>query len=230
MYRLHTAPDTAALIVRLALEELGQPYEAVPIRRAEGALDSAAYRRLNPTGLIPVLETPDGPIFETAAILLWLGERHGALAPAPGNASRAEFLKWLFFLSNTLHADLIRLFHPERYIGPDPALQAGLAACHAVRVNRHLALLDALGMAERPAWLSGTQPSVLGYYLAVLLRWSAMTPAGPAPWFELAAFPYLQGLAERLERRPAAQRATSADGLGPTPFSAPSAAAVAKAG
>lgn len=221
MYRLHTSPDTCALIVRLALEELGQPYEAVPIDRAAGALASAGYRRLAPTGLIPVLETVDGPIFETGAILLWLSERHGALAPAPGNASRAAFLKWLFFLSNTLHPDLSRLFHPARYIGPEPALQAELARHHVARINRHLALLDSLGMEERPGWLSGTQPSVTGYYLAVLLRWAALYPEGGAGWFELAAFPYLQGLCERLERRPAALRSAEAEGLGPTPFSSP---------
>ncbi|MDE3028803.1 MAG: glutathione S-transferase, partial [Paracoccaceae bacterium] len=82
-------------------------------------------------------------------------------------------------------------------------------------------LLDDLGMAERPSWLSGTQPSILGYYLVVLLRWSALYPSGNTDWFDLTAYPFLQGLTERLERRPAAQRAAKAEGLGPTPFSAP---------
>ena len=82
-YRLHYAPDNASLIIRLALEELGQPFETILIDRRGGALDTAAYRSLNPHGLIPVLETPDGPIFETGAILLWLADRHGALGPGP---------------------------------------------------------------------------------------------------------------------------------------------------
>jgi len=41
---------------------------------------------MNPNGLISVLETPQGLIFETATICLWLSERHGALAPLPGGA------------------------------------------------------------------------------------------------------------------------------------------------
>ena len=223
MYTLHYAPDNASLIVRLVLEELGQPYRTQLVDRAARAQDSAAYRALNPAGLIPVLETADGPIFETAAIVLWLSERHGALAPAPGNAARAGFLKWLFFLSNTVHADLRILFYPGKY-APREAVD-GVHEITAARIARHFALLDALGMESRPDWLSAARPSVLGYYLSVLLRWAALYPEGGTDWFALEETPFLHGLAERLERRPAALRSAEAEGLGPTPFSAPRRAA-----
>ena len=87
-YRLHYAPDNASLIVRLALEELGRPYETVLVDRRAKAQRSPAYLALNPAGRIPTLETPDGPISETGAILLWLADRHGALAPAAGDPAR----------------------------------------------------------------------------------------------------------------------------------------------
>ncbi|MCB1329029.1 MAG: glutathione S-transferase N-terminal domain-containing protein, partial [Maritimibacter sp.] len=74
MLCLHYAPDNASLIIRIALEELGLPYETRLVDRQAEAQKSPAYLALNPQGLIPVLETPEGPIFETAAILLWLGE------------------------------------------------------------------------------------------------------------------------------------------------------------
>ena len=76
MYILHYFPDTASLIVRLVLEELGTPYEARLIDREGGALSSPAYLAMQPLGLIPVLETPQGALFETAAMLLYLAERH----------------------------------------------------------------------------------------------------------------------------------------------------------
>ena len=57
-YRLHYAPDNASLIIRLALEEIGVPYETVLVDRRSRAQDTTAYRALNPAGLIPVLETP----------------------------------------------------------------------------------------------------------------------------------------------------------------------------
>ena len=85
--RLHYAPDNASLCIRLALEELGLPYETVLVNRATHAQRSPAYLALNPNGLIPVLETPDGPLFETGAILLWLADTHGGLRPFASDRS-----------------------------------------------------------------------------------------------------------------------------------------------
>ena len=85
-YTLHYAPDNASLIVRLALEELGVPYHALLVDRRKNAQKSKAYLALNPSGRIPVLETMDGPIFETGAILMWLVDQHQALGPAPTDA------------------------------------------------------------------------------------------------------------------------------------------------
>lgn len=227
MYTLHYAPDTASLVVRLVLEELGVPYRARAVDTAADELNSPAYRKLNPFGLIPVLETPDGPIFETGAIVLWLSETHGALAPRPGDPQRAAFLKWLFFVSNTLHPDLARMFHPTRHVGPDKTAQEDMLEIAAVRVNRYFKALDQLAIADRATWLPEAGPSVLGSYLAVMLRWAAFLSAEGDGWFDLAAYPFLQALAEAQEQRPAAQRAAAAEELGPTPFSQPIDAPVA---
>ena len=86
MLRLHYAPDNASLCVRLALQELGMTYETVLVDRRLRAHKSDAFLAMNPNGLIPVLETPHGPMFETAAIIIWLADRERALlpsAPAP---------------------------------------------------------------------------------------------------------------------------------------------------
>ena len=83
MYVLHYAPDNASQIIRIVLEEMGLPYRTALVDRATKAQDSAAYRAVNPTGLIPALQTPQGTLFETGAILLWLTEVHGQMAPAP---------------------------------------------------------------------------------------------------------------------------------------------------
>ncbi|UWQ46821.1 glutathione S-transferase family protein [Leisingera aquaemixtae] len=220
-YRLHYAPDNASLVIRLVLEELGQPYETLLVDRRAEAQNSPAYRALNPNGLIPVLETPDGPLFETAAILLWLSERHGAMAPQPGSADRAAFLKWLVFTSNTLHADLRMLFYPEKYIGPKQAHKAQLQTVLRQRLHQHLTNLDQAA-AARPAWLGAPQPSVLDYYLACQIRWMALYPAqADKSWFTLAHYPSLQRLCAALEHRPAVAVSREAEGLGATPFTSP---------
>ncbi|HEX9859462.1 MAG TPA: glutathione S-transferase family protein [Paracoccaceae bacterium] len=216
MYVLHYAPDNASLIVRLALEEAGLPYRTALVNRATRQQDSAAYRALNPTGLIPVLETPEGALFETGAILLWLADRTGGLAPAPADPARGDFLKWLFFLSNTAHADLRRLFYPGEYV---PAgAEAGHHAIMAARMQRHFALLDAAAQAQPQLFAA---PSVLALYVAALMRWSVLYPEGQDAWFRLADFPALASVVRALEARPAVTRAAAAEGLGRTPFTAP---------
>jgi glutathione S-transferase len=216
MYVLHYAPDNASLIVRLALEEIGAPYRTALVDRTTQAQDGAAYRRLNPQGLVPVLETPKGAIFETGAILLWLTDRHGTIGPSVGDPARGDFLKWLFYLSNTVHADLRALFYPHRYAPPE-----GIPAHHAMTVGRltgHFGLLNqtAAGMPE--LFGAGT---ALGYYIATLMRWSALYPEGQEDWFDLRRYSALARLAAAEERRPASRAAIAAEGLGDHPFTQP---------
>lgn len=220
MFVLHYAPDNASLVIRLALLERGLPFTTRLVDRAARAQKSPAYLALNPAGVIPVLETPDGPLSETAAILLWLGERHGGLGPGPGDPGRGAFLKWLFFTSNTLHADLRLVFYPESYAGPDQAAQQALHSGATARLRDHLALLDTLARAGHP-WFAGPDPSALDLYVAALLRWSALYARLGTGWFDPGAVPALMAMAARLETRPSVARAAADEGLGPTPFTRP---------
>lgn len=216
---LHYAPDNASMIIRLVLEELGVPYRTVLVNRAEREQDGDAYRKLNPNGLIPVLETPQGPIFETGAILLWLSEHHKGLAPAPASAERADFLKWLFFLSNTLHVEMRMLFYPDKYAGADDFAKKQLGETLRPSIQAHLQKLETQ-IGSGP-YLLGRQTSVLDFYLCALLRWMALYPKGGTGWLDLTATPKIHALACSLEMRNSVIRTAEAEGLGPTPFSAP---------
>ena len=218
MYELHYAPDNASLILRLVMQEAGLPYRTCLVDRATRQQDSAAYRALNPTGLIPTLVTPAGPISETAACLLWLSEAHpqAALAPAPGHQDRVAFLKWLFFLSNTAHADLRQIFYPDQYVGPE-GLQSH-AALLCARMIRHFGLLNQAAL-DHPALFAA--PCVLSYYTATLMRWPMLYPKAAKRWFKITDYPALHAMAASLETRPAAHAAAQAEGLGATPFTNP---------
>lgn len=220
MYVLHYAPDNASLIVRLVLEELGVPYQTALVDRSIRAQDSAAYRALHPGGVIPALETPQGVVFETGAIVLHLADTHGRLALPQGDAARGAFLGWLFFLSNTLHADLRQVFYPEQYAGPDPALQRMLHGHVTARLHRHFALIDGLAGQGFVAF-NHPDPSLLDFYAAVLLRWAQLYARRGAGWFDPATSPGLVAMAARLERRASVRAAAQAEGLGPHPFTKP---------
>ncbi len=218
-YVLHYAPDNASLIVRLALEHQGLPYRATLVDRSTNAQSSPDYRRLNPNGLIPVLETPQGPIFETGAILLWLADTHGGLGPAPDHPDRGRFVTWLFFAANTLHPSLRMLFYPEKFIAADHV------AAHRAGLTRHLhqsfATLDAFA-ATHPPILGAAAPTALDFYTVALLRWPALYPAkAEHSWFDLRRYPALERLCAYVETLPCTFALQKAEGLGMTPFSAP---------
>lgn len=214
-YILHYAPDNASLVIRLALEEIGASYQTKLVDRSRDAQRSEQYLSLNPDGKIPVLETADGSIFETAAILLWLADRHGKLAPAPNNSERADCLKWLFFMSNTLHPALRRLFYPTTYVGEAPEAQASLATVTRQLVVSHLRVLEARYAKPRPGL-------ILDLYLAPMLRWLALYPKNcRADWFDITQYAALHQAAADIEARPSTKAAQHAEGLGKTPFTAP---------
>lgn len=218
-YVLHYAPDNASLIIRLALEELGLAYETRLVDRSIAAHSSEAYRALNPAGRIPTLETPDGPISETGAILLWLSDRHGGLLPAVGSSDRGAALNWLFFLSNTLHADAARLFYVQRY-GP-PECHSALAEALRDRISEHLAVLEGSVPKRLPAWFGAPTPSALDIYVAAILRWLQLYPVAGRGWFDLAHYPRLAAMCAALESRSSVASLCKAEGMGARPFTLP---------
>ena len=215
MYTLHYAPNNASLIVRLVLDGAGIPYRTALVNRATRQHDGAAYRALNPSGLIPTLETPQGAIAETGAILLWLTDTH-KLGPAPGDHDRQAFLQWLFFLSNTAHADLRQIFYPHQY-APAEA-HAGHLEIMAARMIRHFGLLDAAAR-QHPQLFGPARP--LAAYTLALTRWAALYPVDARRWMNLAAFPVLAALAQAQEARVETPIIARAEGLGSHPFTSP---------
>lgn len=94
------------LRVRWALEEAGIPYEQKLLGPADQ--HSAAYRRLQPFGQVPVLEDGELTLFESGEIVLHIAERSEALAPADGHA-RARMKSWMFAALNSVEPSIANL-------------------------------------------------------------------------------------------------------------------------
>jgi glutathione S-transferase len=222
MLVLHYVPDTASLAIRMVLEELEIAHEARLIDRDGGQLASAAYRALQPLGKIPAMETPDGPMFETAAMLLWLSDRHapGRLAPAPDAPERAAFLSWFQFTAFNIHPTLMEIFYPDRVAGETCVPQV---LDHAsARMRGFLTALEGAAAAG-PAWLPATGASLLGYYVAMLMRWLGTLPADHPGRVQSRDYPALHRVLAHLETRPAALSVAADEALGSTVFTAPAA-------
>lgn len=208
MYRLFGVQDFANLAVHVALEEAGVPYEAVFLDMDAGDLQSQDHLARHPMGLVPAMQTPDGMMFETGAILLYLGERHG-LAPAQDAAERGVFLSWFVFANNGLHTAVMDLIHPYRVSEEHARIVAEAAR---VRLMERMAVLEAVAV-TRPGWLSPDQPGVLGIYISMLLRWMRAFPWAPDLAISAQDFPALHAVAAACEARPATLRAAAANGL-----------------
>jgi glutathione S-transferase len=221
MYRLYGKNDWGSLAVHMALEEIGAVFEFIDVDVDAGDLQSPAYLAMNPFGLIPVLNTPDGPLFETTAILLYLADKHGTLGPAQTAPDRGAFLVWLSVVCQHLHPTVMQLIHPYRLLG-DGAQHQVAAATHA-RLMQICQALDARA-AQGDAWLSGARASVTTFYAAMLLRWAQALPQEPKHRLDLANYPALLAMVQSVEARPAIARVLAREGLyalGPNPLSAP---------
>lgn len=194
----------------IVLEEIGLPFELVLVDRNHNEHKSAQYLRLNPNGLIPVFADGDMVLYEAAAICLHLADTspESELAPKLATPERAEFYKWLMWLTNTLQSALIAYFYPERWV--DPGNVAGVDQVRAHAESKIGTLLDhleqQLGSSGGP-WLLGNHFSILDPYAFMLCRW---TRGFTRPARERALLgQYLQ----RMLARPAVQRVLKTEGL-----------------
>jgi len=210
MLTLHYYPGNASMTPHIVLEELGVPYALQLVDRTHGEHKSAAYLKLNPNGLIPVLVDGDLVLYETAAICLHLVDTHPAagLAPPLGSGERAHFYKWLVWSTNTLQAMLIHYFYPERMV--DDAAAAAQVKAHAeAKIGAMLDQLDAQLASHGGPWLLGDGYSAVDPYMFMLSRWTRGF-ARPA-----RSLPYLGPFLQRMLARDAVRRVFEQEGLQP---------------
>lgn len=104
--RLHHVTGSRSIRVLWLLEELGLACDLHIHAITDKALRDPMFKTLFPAGRIPALEIDGHAVWKSGAIVRYLTERDGRLAPPPGSADRAPFLSWIH-LSET-QANIIR--------------------------------------------------------------------------------------------------------------------------
>ncbi len=100
--QLYSFPTPNGVKVSIALEEMEIPYEAHKVTLSDADVKSPEFLSLNPNNKIPAIIDPNGPdgapigLFESGAILLYLGEKSGKLIGANA-AEKAKITQWLMF-------------------------------------------------------------------------------------------------------------------------------------
>jgi GST-like protein len=194
---LHGMGSPNVIKVVLMLEECGLDYELNHVAVFEQAQFRPDFLKLNPLGKVPVLEDSKlgQPLFESGAILFWLAEREGKFLPA-SQPQRAEVMQWLMVQMANYGPMLGQLNHfglvPP---GSQPYAHARYRAI-AERLNR---LVD--DRLQGRDWLAGGDYSI--------------ADMATQPWayyverhgFDPADYPALVEWRQRIEARPAVQRA-----------------------
>jgi GST-like protein len=122
MYKLHYWPTPNGHKLTLMLEELGLPYEIVPVNIREGAQFRPEFLAISPNNRMPALEDEETGVslFESGAILLYLADKHDRFIPLESHAKgRAEVLIWLFWQMAGLGPMMGQAGHFRNY-APEP--------------------------------------------------------------------------------------------------------------
>ena len=181
-------------------QELGLDYQSVDAGGAFGVVNDPEYRALNPNGLVPMIEDDGLVLWESNAIVRYLGARY-----APGSAwypqdplERAKADKWMDWTTSSLATPFRPLFWG---ILRTPAEQQDWVAINAAhKTCAQLLSIADQALAEQP-FLSGQEPGMGDVPLGCFAY----------AWFEMPIerpdMRHLRAWYERLRERPAYQAA-----------------------
>ncbi len=184
-------PFSRAANVVWMLEEVGAPYELRFVDIMKGAHKAPEMLALNPMGKLPILVDGDAIVTESAAIGLYLADRHayGRLSPKVDDPARGTYFRWSFFAPSVIEPGALAKQSGWTYKESQAGwggYDAMLASIERAITGRDFVLGSTFSMAD----------VILGGTVRFMLRFK-MIEARPA----------LTAYAERLAARPAAQRA-----------------------
>jgi len=208
MYKLFGVKKWGSLGPQCILEELGIAHEMVWLTAEDRR---GSYRKINPLGVVPSLQLPDGRIvFESSAIVTHLTDAHPSdLAPRPGTPDHALYLTWLTWLNAEIYSTMnaAEFLESEGNAVGDAASRASLA--QAVRrkvdglfdvVERHLG--------ESGGFMLGAKVSAVDHYLMMVSLWT--TPNRQALY---ARCPNIGRVVATINARPAVKKVLALNDL-----------------
>lgn len=195
--KLYFAPDSCAVAVWIALEWAGAEYE---VERVE--LGSEEYRKINPSGAVPALDTGDGKIKTQAGpLLFYIAERYpeANLGPDEGIEERFYFEEISAFLTSDYHPAFWPLFVPEEFtVSKDEGELEHIKQAAYKSLDAMASTLDE--MLEGKKHVYKNKKTVLDAYAFILSRWLDDTPKS---W---EVYPNLKAFMEHMEKDESVQK------------------------
>lgn len=202
--KLFYSPGACSMAVHITLNELGLPFEAIKIDKAN---KPAEMLRANPNGHVPTVILDDGKsLTEAGPIMVYLADLAPGknLIPKYGTWERVKMMETMNYLSTEIHKGFGPLWAADRWV-KNPEGNAELKK----------SLIDGMGKKfdylttrfEGKPFLTGDTFTVADAYLTTLLGWTRVLKIDMARW------PALLGYMERTTQRPSVQKAMKDEGL-----------------
>jgi len=167
-YKVYGFYGSRSLRVTWLLEELGQDYEFIHTRpHSKKALD------LNPSGKIPILVDNGTPITDSAAICLYLSDKHfdKGLSAKCGTVERAKLDSWLHFAQSEFEAPLWTIRKHQMILPKELRANVAPAAIYEFD-NAMKALKQRMGDAP---YAMGDHFSIADIFLTQIGQWARHT-------------------------------------------------------
>ena len=179
-----------------ALEEAGVPYQRTDAGMAFGIVGTPAYRAMNPNALVPTLQDGDFTLWESNAIVRYVGARYGRDGFYPQDLpQRFDAERWMDWQQTTLNPAGGRAF-VQWFRTPPEKRDAAVIAASVAATEPLLAQLDA-HLAERP-YMAGEHFTMADIPIACEIhRWWGLPQPRPA-------CPHIERWYHQLQQRPAA--------------------------
>lgn len=170
---LFYAPRSSASPITWALAELGVPYEGIVVDIQSGTHKRPPLLDHNPMGQVPTLVDDGQGMFESSAILIYLGERYGAergLWPAVGSPAHMVALAWTAWLAVTLGSTLRLVMLNTGDWLPEDQRNAKQAEAFRDKLDGLMKILDTR-LAQQP-YMVGESFTLVDAFGASALGWA----------------------------------------------------------
>ena len=197
--KLYYAPGACSLSPHIVLRELGQKFDLVKVDLATKKTEKGDdFAKVNPFGYVPALQLDNGDVLtEGPAIVQYLADKSGKLAPVNGSMERYQLQQWLNFITSELHKGMGSLFNKDMAAKAGDLIKTRLGS-RLEMLDKHLAGKD---------FIMGREYGVADAYAFTVLGWAKHVGVDLAKHRNILAF------IERVGARPAVREALKAEGL-----------------
>ena len=198
--------------VTIALEEMGLPYEIVTVNIGRGEQFEPDFLTISPNNRMPAIVDPDGPggqpisVFESGAILQYLGRKTGQFYPADERA-RVKVDEWVMWQMGNLGPMAGQRNHFRNY-APSFIHDQRQVAYGAIRYTNEVERL--YGVLDKQ--LEGRDFIADDYSIADMVTWPWIFVRGANQGLMIQDFPAILAWHARVAERPAVKRALEAAG------------------